>query len=341
MTAEPTHRYLHSYLAPLEPLLKRPEVTDIYVNRPGEVWVETITGGAQRLPAPDLDDATLWRLARQIASFSDQGVNREHPLLSAILPGGERVQIVTPPATRAGIAMAVRKYAMPDLGLEDYERAGAFAKIAGGGESASAALERQLSEFYNQGQVTEFLRLAVRGRKNIVISGGTSSGKTTFLNALLKEIPADERLILVEDVPEIRMDRTNSIGLVASRGELGEAKITMDDLVRASLRMRPDRILLGELRGPEAASFLRAVNTGHPGSITTIHADSPIGAVEQLCLLVLQSGLNLTRTEIADYVRGVVDIFVQLGRRDGYRSVSQIIYQPRSGACFSHSVGRV
>jgi len=118
------------------------------------------------------------------------------------------------------------------------------------------------------------------------------------------------------------------VGLVAVRGETGEARVTVEDLVQASLRMRPDRIILGELRGREAASFLRAVNTGHPGSITTLHADSPRGAVDQLALLVLQAGLNLGRTEIADYVKSVVDIFVQLSRRDGRRVISEIAFRP-------------
>lgn len=330
MNAEPTRQYLHSYLAPLLPILERPEVTDIFINRPEEAWAETTEGSIERHAAPQLDEATLWRLSRQIASLSDQGISREHPLLSAILPGGERVQIVAPPATRGSIAMAVRKHSVADLGLADYERAGAFNGVAGEKNNDGTALDAELSALYGQGHIADFLRLAVRGRKNILISGGTSSGKTTFLNALLKEIPGNERLILVEDVPEIRTDHANGVGLVSARGELGEARVTMDDLVQASLRMRPDRIILGELRGPEAATFLRAVNTGHPGSITTIHANSTDGAVEQLSLLVLQAGLNLTRTEISNYVREVVDIFVQVSRRDGRRAISRIDFRPRS-----------
>jgi type IV secretion system protein VirB11 len=174
--------------------------------------------------------------------------------------------------------------------------------------------------------------MAVQARKNIVIAGGTSTGKTTFLNALLKEIPDHERLILIEDAPEIQITHSNAVGLVAVRGEQGEAKVTTEDLMQASLRLRPDRIILGELRGREAASFLRAVNSGHPGSITTLHADSPRGAVDQLTLMVLQAGLNLGRLEIADYVRGIIDVFVQLTRRDGKRMVSRIILRDRERA---------
>ena len=319
--------YLRSYLAPLAPMLERADVTDIFVNRPGEVWVETVGGGLERHAAPELDDTTLWRLARQIASLSHQGVNREHPLLSATLPGGERVQVIAPPATRGDLAMAVRKQVVADLRLDDYARAGAFKAVSLDGASESEVLDAELSAMLRAGDTVGFLRGAVRGRKNIVISGGASTGKTTFLNTLLKEIPREERLILIEDTPEVSIDHPNALGLLAVRGETGEARVSVDDLVQASLRMRPDRIILGELRGREAASFLRAVNTGHPGSITTVHADSARGAVDQLSLLVLQAGLNLGRAEIGDYVRSIVDVFVQLTRREGRRTVSQIVFK--------------
>jgi type IV secretion system protein VirB11 len=308
-------------------MLERPDITDIFVNEPGEVWVETIAGGLERHTAPNLDETTLWRLARQIASLSNQGVSREHPLLSATLPGGERVQIIAPPATRGALALAVRKQVVADLRLADYEKAGAFADLRLNGTSDADVLDAQLSALLNEGRTMEFLQAAVRNRKNIIVSGGTSTGKTTFLNALLKEVPMEERLILIEDTPEIQMDHPNGLGLLAVRGELGEAQVTTNDLVQASLRMRPDRIILGELRGSEASSFLRAVNTGHPGSITTVHADSPRGAVDQLSLLVLQSGLNMGRAEISEYVRGIVDVFVQLSRREGRRAISQITFR--------------
>jgi type IV secretion system protein VirB11 len=308
-------------------MLERGDVTDIFVNRPGELWVETVGGGLERHAAPQIDETTLWRLARQIASLSNQGISREHPLLSATLPGGERVQIIAPPAAQRSLAMAVRKQVVADLRLADYERNGAFSSLVMNGESDADALNAQLSQLLDQKRSVEFLGLAVRSRKNIIVAGGTSTGKTTFLNALLKEIPLEERLILIEDTPEIQMDHPNGLGLLAVRGELGEAQVSTNDLVQASLRMRPDRIILGELRGPEAASFLRAVNTGHPGSITTVHADSPRGAVDQLSLLVLQAGLNLGRAEISEYVYGIVDVFVQLSRRNGRRTVSQIVFR--------------
>jgi type IV secretion system protein VirB11 len=319
--------YLQTYLAPLAPWLERQDVTDIFVNAPAEIWVETIGGALERHSVPSLDEANLWRLARQIASVSHQGISREHPLLAATLPGGERVQIVAPPATRGPLAIAVRKHVVPNLTLADFEQGGAFEDIQTAGLSEVEGVNAELRVLLNAGRSADFIRLAVRRRKNIVISGGTSSGKTTFLNALLKEIPANERLILIEDSPEVQITHSNTVGLVAVRGETGEAKVTTDDLVQASLRLRPDRIILGELRGREGASFLRAVNTGHPGSITTLHADSAKGAVDQLTLLVLQAGLNLSRTEIGEYVRGVVDVFIQLSRRGGRRKISEILFK--------------
>jgi type IV secretion system protein VirB11 len=324
--------YLHAYLAPFAAMLERADVTDIFVNAPGEMWVETVGGGLEHHHAPRLDDTALWRLARQIASLSHQGISREHPLLSATLPGGERVQIVAPPATRGPLVMAVRKHVLADLTLDDYDQGGAFQGVDAHAASDAEQVDAGLRALLDAGRTGEFLRQAVKARKNIVVSGGTSTGKTTFLNALLKEIPAQERLILVEDAPEIRLAHANAVGLVAVRGDQGEARVTAEDLVQASMRLRPDRIILGELRGREAASYLRAVNSGHPGSITTLHADSPRGAVDQLTLMVLQAGLNLGRVDIAEYVRGVVDVFVQLSRRDGRRVVSQVVFTDRQAA---------
>ena len=322
--------YLRTYLAPLAFLLERPDVTDIFINAPGEAWIETISGKIERHAAPQLNETTLLRLARQIASLSHQGVSREHPLLAATLPDGERVQIIAPPATRGHLAIAVRKHVVADLSLDDYERASAFAGTRTDGKSDAQAIDAELRGLLDAKRTSEFLRQAVRHRKNIIVAGGTSTGKTTFLNALLKEIPLAERLILIEDAAEVQLDHPNALGLIAVRGDNGEARVTADDLVQASLRMRPDRIILGELRGGEATSFLRAINTGHPGSITTIHADSPRGAVDQLSLLVLQAGLNLGRAEIADYVRGIVDVFVQLSRRDGRRVISEVVFQQQA-----------
>jgi type IV secretion system protein VirB11 len=317
--------YLRAYLAPLTGMLARPDVTDIYVNRPGELWVETTGGAIERHEAPGLDEATLARLSRQIASLSHQGISREHPLLSAKLPDGSRVQVVAPPATRGNIALAIRKHVSPHLTLDDYVAGGAFAETRRGREAGASRTDRELAAKLAAGDIAGLLSAAVKARKNILVSGGTSTGKTTFLNALLREVPAEERLILIEDTPELSVGHENSIGLLASRSALGEAQVSADDLVAASLRMRPDRIILGELRGIEAYAFLRAINTGHPGSMTTVHADSAERAIEQIVLLVLQAGTQLGRDDVRHYVSRTVDVFVQLARTAGRRHVAEVV----------------
>lgn len=317
--------YLRAFLAPLARWLDDPNITDILINRPGEVWFESAQAPLQRADAPDLTDTSLQRLAQQIAAISHQGVNRERPLLAAALPSGARVQIAAPPATRAHMALAIRKHVVADLTLADYEHAGAFAHTRFNAEDERVRRRASLERLIARGAIAEALRTAVALRCNIVIAGGTASGKTTLLNALLKEIPAHERLIAIEDTPEVKLGRANAVGLVAVKSELGEARIGVDDLLQASLRMRPDRLLVGEIRGPEAFTFLRAINTGHPGSITTVHADSPAGALDQIGFMTLQAGLTLTRADVLDYARSVIDVIVQVARVDGRRSVTDIM----------------
>jgi len=317
--------YLRAYLAPLTGMLARPDVTDIYVNRPGEIWAETTGGAIERHDAPGLDAATLARLARQIAALSHQGISREHPLLSATLPDGARVQVVAPPATRGPMAIAIRKHVSPDLALDDYVATGAFAETRARHGFDTDETDRALAAMLQRGDIAGLLAAAVKARKNILVSGGTSTGKTTFLNALLREVPPEERLILIEDTPELAVAHENMVGLLAARSALGEAQVSADDLVGASLRMRPDRIILGELRGPEAYAFLRAVNTGHPGSMTTVHADSPERAVEQIVLLVLQGGTQLGRDDVRHYVSRTIDVYVQLTRTGGKRRVAEVV----------------
>ena len=319
--------YLQSYLAPLQSWLDTDGITEILINRPGELWIEANgSAGMTRVDAPALTATALQRLAAQVARTNHQGVSRAHPLLSGLLPGGERIQLIAPPATRAHLAVAIRRHVPVDLDLADYAAGGAFAVVRGAARDDDAPLRGMLAA----GDILGFFRGAVAARKTILISGGTSSGKTTFLNALLKDIAASERVIAIEDTPEVSLDRPNALGLVAVRGPTGEAQVSTEDLVQASLRMRPDRLLLGEMRGAKAFSFLRAVNTGHPGSISTIHANSCAGAIEQLALLALQARVNLGRAEIVAYARSVIDIIVQL-RRDatGARVVDAIDFPQR------------
>jgi type IV secretion system protein VirB11 len=322
MNAPLRNIYLESYLAPLAEWLGQDDVTDIFVNRPGEIWVETLGEGPRQIAVPELTREVLLRLVRQIASVSSQGISREHPLLAATLPGGERVQAVIAPATRGETALAIRKHVVAGLSLEDYRSSGAIAVTKFIGSNALPARDARLAE---SGDCVDMLREAVLDRRNILVSGGTSSGKTTLINALLREIPEDERLILIEDTPELQLVHTNSVGLVAARGSLGEAEVSAEDLLIASLRMRPDRIILGEIRGPEAVTFLRTVNTGHPGSMSTIHADSPQRAIDQLALLVLQAGTQMGWDDVVHYVRNSIDIIVQLSRSGGRREVASVL----------------
>jgi type IV secretion system protein VirB11 len=321
--------YLDTYLSALAPWLTRDDVTDLLINQPGEVWIETTSGLLTRIAAPQVTDVVLQRLARQIAAATHQGVNREQPLLSATLPDGGRVQIIAPPATRKGMAIAIRRHVISDLSVDDLAGMGLFHDT--GGHPRRTAQDSELAALLKSGDKAGFLKEAVRAKKTIVISGGTSTGKTTLLNALVQEIDTNERLLVIEDAREIRLDHPNAVGLIAVRGDQGEARVDADDLLRASLRMRPDRILLGELRGKEAFAFLRAINSGHPGSITTVHADSPEGALDQIALLAMTSGLDLGWNKIQTYVRRVIDVIVQLDRQGGKRRVSEVRFMAAEG----------
>lgn len=317
-----TGYYFDSFLAPLASCLAQEDVTDIWINRPGEIWLERLGGRLERIEDPAIDEKLLERMARQVAAHGSQGISRAQPLLAASLPDGSRVQFIAPPATRGGHALAIRRHVSSDLSLSDWSQQGSLDDLV-----QSGAIDGDDVRFVSLGgaDAEAVLRKAVRERRNILVSGGTSSGKTTFLNALLAEIPAEERLVLIEDTEELRLRHANAVGLIAARGQLAEADVSAEDLLIAALRMRPDRIILGELRGHEAFTFLRAVNTGHPGSMTTIHADTPRRAIEQLALLVLQAGSKLTRDDVRHYVRESVDVFVQLERRAGSRRVSEIM----------------
>ena len=323
VTVDGIDPFLDAYLEPFRDWLAKADVTELLVNRPGEVWIEQ-RGEMSRHEAPAVDDALLQRLAEQVARVSHQGISRERPLLAAMLPNGARVQFVAPTATRAHWALAIRRHCLLDMPLEAYGNGPLRPQNKSLGSSPEA-------------DPIGFLREAVLDRKTILISGGTSTGKTTFLNALMREVPAEERVIVVEDTAEVKLHGPNDLGLIAVKGELGEALINTDDLLQAALRLRPDRILLGELRGKEAVSFLRAVNTGHPGSFSTIHANSASGALEQLALMVMQSGLGLSRSETIDYARSVIDIVVQLGREGAQRKIVAIeqLSSPNSAAALS------
>lgn len=318
---------LETYLSPFKNLFAEEGVNEIMVNKPGEVWVEK--RGDQRLEVvPEIDFEHLMGLGRLVAQSTDQTVSEEKPLLSATLPNGYRIQVVFPPACESGcVAMAIRKGSGMQLTLEDYDKMGAFSSTST--DEVVDENDSVLSQYLKENRIKEFLDHAIRCKKNIIISGGTSTGKTTFTNAALLAIPTEERLITVEDAREVQLPQhPNRVHLIASKGGQGRAKVTTQDLIEACLRLRPDRIIVGELRGAEAFSFLRAINTGHPGSISTLHADTPTMALEQLKLMVMQAGLGMPPDEIKKYILAVIDIVVQLKRGSGgKRYISEVYFK--------------
>ena len=315
---------LNTYLQPLEEILAQEGVAEISINEPEKGWVEKF-GKMYSVSLPVFTYKHLYGLAKLIAQSTDQIISEEKPLLSATLPNGCRVQVVLPPVCPKGtVAFSIRKPSSTSYTLEDYEKMGAFTKSA-----ISKQEDRNdyiLQALLEQNRIKDFLRGCVRFKKNLIISGGTSTGKTTFTNALLQEIPREERLITVEDAREVVLNlHPNKLHLVSSKGGQGRSDVSTQDLIEACLRLRPDRIIVGEIRGKEAFSFLRAINTGHPGSISTLHADSPTMAVEQLKLMVMQAGLGMEPDEVRSYITQVVDIIVQLKRgAGGIRFVSEV-----------------
>lgn len=319
--------YLSQYLGVFDEFLSDPLVSEICVNKPNEVWVERMGEPHMRKhDLPKLSQDLLLRLGRLIASNSEQSLSNEKPLLSASLPTGERIQFAMPPAAKYGVALSIRKQVIQDMSLEDYAKAGAFEDTVVSDPDSQNTDDQNLRTLLTEQKLQEFISQAVKLKKNILVSGGTSTGKTTLLNAMLKEIDGSERIITIEDTPEVNPPHENHLSLLASKGDQGNCKITIQDLLESSLRFRPDRILLGELRGKEAYSFLRAVNTGHPGSITTIHADTPSGAFEQIALMVMQGDNGLTHEQIMTYTKSIIDVVVQLKRTGGKRHISEIWY---------------
>jgi type IV secretion system protein VirB11 len=318
---------LETYLLPFQSLFAEDGVSEISVNRPGEAWVE-VRGDMRREPIAELDVEHLKSLGRLIAQSTDQKISEETPLLSATLPNGYRIQIVFPPACEPGtVAMSIRKGSTMNLTLDKYEQLGAFDSTST--EEIIDENNITLSNLLKEKKIKDFLSLAVKSKKNIIISGGTSTGKTTFTNAVMLEIPQEERLITCEDAREINLpSHPNRVHLLASKGGQGRAKVTIQELIEACLRLRPDRIIVGELRGAEAFSFLRAINTGHPGSISTLHADTPLMALEQLKLMVMQAGLGLPPAEVKNYILAVVDVVIQLKRSaKGKRYISEVFFK--------------
>jgi type IV secretion system protein VirB11 len=314
----------------LRPVLDDPDVTELCINRPHEAFVETSEGWrGMALPFADFDWCS--RLAKLVANSTHQRIDPGTPLLSASLPTGERVQIVIPPATTAGcVAISIRRPAREVWSIEELERRGVFRHTRHADQSLDQT-ERELLGFLAERSYRSFMRLAVASRKNILVSGPTGSGKTTWTKALIREICPGERLITIEDAKELILDRhPNHVRLFYSKDDQGVARVTPKQLLECCLRMRPDRILLAELRAEEAFDYLRNVNSGHPGSVTSIHAASAELAFEQLVLLVKQSegGRGLGRDEIKSLLYLLVDVVIQFGVESHQRFIKEIWYDP-------------
>jgi type IV secretion system protein VirB11 len=322
------HYFLYRALAALKPFLEDPDVVEVSVNRPGHVFVERL--GADRMEFYDireLNTAEIVNIGERVAATTNQFISAASPMLSAALPTGERIQVVLPPAAPDGGAISIRKQVVSDFTLEHYRDKGALDRVSvslGGLSETDRLLIRHLRD----GDIYAFIRASIVNRVSILISGGTSTGKTTFLNACLKSVDSQERIITLEDTRELFPPQPNAVHLLASRGDQGMANVTIQSLLEASLRMRPDRLFVGEVRGSEAFAFLRAINTGHPGSMSTVHADTPLGAYEQLAMMVMQSGLSAAypKADLVSYIQSVIPIVIQLRRDGGRRGVSEIFF---------------
>ena len=326
----PQSSALELTLRALRPLLSSPEVTELCINRPGEVFLELRSGWrCEALPFADFN----WcrRLAKLVANSTRQRIDEESPLLSASLPGGERIQIVLPPATTPGcIAITIRRPSDEVWSIAELARRGIFRATRRASEALDET-EVELKRLLEAESYEAFMRLAVVSRRNILVSGPTGSGKTTWSKALIREIPGDERLITIEDARELVLDRhPNHVRLYYSKDGQGLARVTPKQLLESCLRMRPDRILLAELRSEEAFDYLRNVNSGHPGSITSVHAASAELAFEQLVLLVKQSagGQELARADIKNLLYLLIDVVIQFGVDHHQRYIKEIWYAP-------------
>ena len=314
----------------LRPLLANPDVTELCINRPREAFLETAAGW-RREAVPFADFEWCKRLAKLIANSTQQRIDPTSPLLSASLPGGERIQIVMPPATGMGsLAMAIRRPADRIWSIEEFAARGIFRRTRRA-DPQLTEVEHDLLRLLAAGDYPAFMHRAVRTRQNILVSGPTGSGKTTWTKALIREIPSEERLITIEDAQELVLDRhPNHVRLFYSKDDQGVARVTPKQLLEACLRMKPDRILLAELRAEEAFDYLRNVNSGHPGSITSVHAASAELAFEQLVLLVKQNpaGRELARADIKSLLYLLIDVVIQFGVDGHDRYIREIWYEP-------------
>lgn len=289
-------------LEPLKPLLQDPTVNDILINGPNAIFVER-NGKLEKTAVTFPDDAQVLQLAQAIAMQAGREVDPYRPILDARLPDGSRVNIIGSPLALDGTSISIRKFPQRDITLDIMAEQGNV----------------------SQG-LAEFLKICGKCRLNMIISGGTGSGKTTLLNAISRHIDHDERLVTIEDAAELRLQQPHIVRLETrpvSHGHSKDAEVTIRDLMKNALRMRPDRILIGEVRGPEAFDMMQAMNTGHEGSLTTIHANHPRDALARLENMINMANLNLPTTAIRSQIASAIHLIVQISRmRDGQRRVT-------------------
>jgi pilus assembly protein CpaF len=287
---------------PLEPLLRDDDITEIMVNRHDQIYVER-AGRLTAYPARFSSEGQLRRVIERIVGRVGRRIDESSPLVDARLEDGSRVNAIIPPLAVNGASLTIRKFARTPYAADDLIRLGTLTA-----------------------EMVQVLDGAVRGRLNILVSGGTGTGKTTLLNVLSAFIPENERIITIEDAVELQLQQTHVVRLESRPPNIeGRGEITIRDLVRNSLRMRPDRIVIGEVRGGESLDLLQAMNTGHEGSISTIHANSPRDAISRLETLVLMAGMDLPLRAIREQIASALDVIVQVSRmKDGSRRVTHV-----------------
>ncbi|OWT77190.1 MULTISPECIES: ATPase, T2SS/T4P/T4SS family [unclassified Achromobacter] len=289
-------------LGPLSPLLEDPTISEIMVNRHDEIYIES-RGRLMRHRAVFSSEQAVLGVIERIVAPIGRRIDESAPMVDARLPDGSRVNAVVAPIALKGACLTIRKFPRHELTMEDLQRIGSL-----------------------DGAMTQFLTLCVREKVNLVVAGGTGSGKTTLLNILSNAIPADERIVTIEDAAELRLHHAHLVGLEARpANQEGRGRIEIRDLVRNALRMRPDRIVVGECRGAEAFDMLAAMNTGHEGSMTTLHANSPRDALARLETMILMAGMDLPLAAVREHIASSIHIIVQQARlADGRRVITSI-----------------
>ena len=321
--------YVDAYLEPFAEWLTDPGVSELAINPDGQVWIER-AGAAHMTPVAGrrVTAQSAIDIAQTIVGDAKAKVSKSRPLVSGKISFRNRplrVQVAIPPAVEDGASISIRLF--PTSGIPDFKAEYLFGKAI----SLEEKRREQLAEVHNfaETDLSSALRQLVELRLNVLISGGTSTGKTTFARYLLGFAGKDDRLITIEDAFELFPPQPNAVCLLAERSN-GSPRTT-DALLAASLRMRPDRIVVGELRGREALTYLEAINTGHGGSISTLHAETAKLAIDRLALMVLQAGTPLTFAEVKEYVTRSIDVIVQLGRVEGRRGITELYFPTNFG----------